>query len=292
MNDFVSVENEPKRRKISLKVLEFFSGLGGWSSALKKLSVDHEVIQAFDINTAANEVYEANHGIKPSNKSILGVTQKSLDKCNADVWVLSPPCQPFTRNNETVSRDAKDSRSEPFLHLLEVLKQMTNLPKYIALENVVGFESSDCCKTYFETLHSRSYQFQQFHLDPLQFGIPNSRPRYYCIAKRISNDEMNSEKLNETEFPVPPLETELTVVKGGDLPRLPLSAYLNPFTPSITTVRDHNYFLLLFCYIFLLAIFFTTDLRIIRRNPSEQIRLVFGHSNCSELLFILLYEIL
>jgi site-specific DNA-cytosine methylase len=267
MNDLVSVENESKRRKISLKVLEFFSGLGGWSSALKKLYVDHEVIQAFDINTAANEVYEANHGIKPCNKSILGITTKALDKCNADVWVLSPPCQPFTRNNETDSRDAKDTRSEPFLHLLEVLKQMTNLPKYIALENVVGFESSDCCTSYFDTLRSLNYQFRQFHLDPLQFGIPNSRPRYYCIAKRISHDEMKTDKLNETEFPVPILEKELTVVKGSDLPRQPLSVYLSSFTSSLTTVRDLNYFLLSFCYLFLHYRLVNYPKKLFRANP-------------------------
>ncbi len=165
-----------------MRVLELYSGIGGWSSALSLRGIEHTVVAAFDINTVANDVYAYNYGRKPSAKSLETVTVDYLNKLNADIWVMSPPCQPFTRNNETENRDNKDPRSRSFLHLIEQLQNLENPPKYIALENVVGFERSYCCELFIQAIRSMGYSLLQFHLTPTQFGIPNDRPRYYCIA--------------------------------------------------------------------------------------------------------------
>lgn len=55
-----------------LRVVEFFSGIGGWRCAVDRAfgRTSTEVVGAFDINTAANDVYEANFKFKPSNVSI------------------------------------------------------------------------------------------------------------------------------------------------------------------------------------------------------------------------------
>ena len=58
---------------------------------------------------------------------------------------------------------------------------------YILVENVKGFEDSSTRDVFIETLKSCGYVYQEFLLTPLQFGIPNSRLRYYCIAKHKSN---------------------------------------------------------------------------------------------------------
>lgn len=47
---------------------------------------------------------------------------------------MSPPCQPFTRNNTTESRDNVDNRSKGLLHLIEVISVMYNPPQYVLLE--------------------------------------------------------------------------------------------------------------------------------------------------------------
>ena len=70
----------------SLKALEFFSGIGGWSCGMKLLGVDCEVVQAFDINTAANEVYYANHRLKPNAKSIVNLSSSYLDQFQSHIW--------------------------------------------------------------------------------------------------------------------------------------------------------------------------------------------------------------
>lgn len=50
------------------------------------------------------------------------------------MWVMSPPCQPFTRNNTTPTRDTLDPRSKAFMSLLTVLESTEHPPSYIALE--------------------------------------------------------------------------------------------------------------------------------------------------------------
>ncbi|KAI8987620.1 S-adenosyl-L-methionine-dependent methyltransferase [Mycotypha africana] len=94
---------------------------------------------------------------------------------------MSPPCQPYTRVG--LQQGSEDARAKSFLHLLKVLTEMKNKPKYILLENVKGFEESDSHDLLLETLNQCGYDYQEFLLTPLQLGIPNSRMRYYLLAK-------------------------------------------------------------------------------------------------------------
>ncbi|CAF3801550.1 unnamed protein product, partial [Rotaria sordida] len=55
---------------------------------------------------------------------------------------------------------------------------------YILLENVSGFEYSQAHQLLLNTLETYNYYYQQYLLSPIQFGIPNSRLRYYLIAKQ------------------------------------------------------------------------------------------------------------
>jgi tRNA (cytosine38-C5)-methyltransferase len=118
-----------------MRVLEFFSGIGGWRCALDKHPEhDFEVVQSFDINTVSNQVYEHNFHAKPSPKCINSLTRKMLDAHRADVWCMSPPCQPYTRNNTSAKRDAADQRANALLHLLHLLSEVRCRPRFIRLE--------------------------------------------------------------------------------------------------------------------------------------------------------------
>ena len=96
-------------REEPLRCVEFFAGLGGYSCALRQASLDRDrdrdrdslppvqVVAAYEVDQVCCNVFEHNHGLRPSNKSIETLDAAALSAHCADLWVLSPPCQPFTR---------------------------------------------------------------------------------------------------------------------------------------------------------------------------------------------------
>ena len=108
---------------------------------------------------------------------------------------MSPPCQPFTRQG--LKGDSGDHRTDSFIHLMNLLPQMERKPKYLFIENVKGFEESKTREQLLEVLDRCGMEYREFLLSPTQFGIPNSRLRYYLCAKLKS----------ESGFAIPPSPT-------------------------------------------------------------------------------------
>jgi site-specific DNA-cytosine methylase len=54
---------------LAIRVVEFFSGIGGWRCALDYCEIPFTIVEAFDINPAANAVYQHNFGSSPSSVS-------------------------------------------------------------------------------------------------------------------------------------------------------------------------------------------------------------------------------
>lgn len=147
--------------------------------------------------------------------SIERMPLRQLEEWSADVWVMSPPCQPHTRqhNNTNASgstgsqqqqrkKDLDDPRSKSFLKICQWLEGVApsdgnsenssssrlsddSLPSLIFLENVVGFESSNSFWIWQSALKSRGYLVGHFHLTPTQVRLPNDRPRFYSVAIRM-----------------------------------------------------------------------------------------------------------
>uniref|UniRef100_A0A8C8VFM9 tRNA (cytosine(38)-C(5))-methyltransferase n=1 Tax=Pelusios castaneus TaxID=367368 RepID=A0A8C8VFM9_9SAUR len=165
-----------------VRVLELYSGIGGMHQALAESCLPAEVIAAVDVNTVANEVYKHNF---PSTqlwtKTIEGITLAEFNRLSFDMILMSPPCQPFTRIG--LQGDLSDPRTKSFLYILDILPRLQRLPKYILVENVKGFEASSARDQLIETLEKCGFKYQEFLLSPTCLGIPNSRLRYFLIAK-------------------------------------------------------------------------------------------------------------
>lgn len=141
-----------------------------------------EVIAAIDINEIANSVYAHNFPeTTVLNKNILGLTADFINKLDVNAIFMSPPCQPFTRNG--LKKDNNDARAYAFLILLDLLPNIN--AEYILIENVKGFEVSECRNILLQQLKTTQYTYQEFILSPHQFGVPNNRHRYYCLAKKL-----------------------------------------------------------------------------------------------------------
>jgi len=58
-------------------------------------------------------------------------------------------------------------------------------PAYLLVENVVGFETSSTAEDLRAFLGRQGYVVQEFLLSPTQLGVPYSRPRYFCLARKV-----------------------------------------------------------------------------------------------------------
>lgn len=162
---------------MSLRVLELFSGLGGWRYAFQGLG---EVVAAYDISPTANATYALNHGDPPIARELASLPAEALAGHRADLWALSPPCQPFCRMGNR--HGLEDKRSMAFLNLMAILPQAP--PQHLVLENVTGFLGSDAHDLLRSTLGHLGFHWTTFELCPTRFGIPNQRPRVYLLASR------------------------------------------------------------------------------------------------------------
>ncbi|EYU29233.1 hypothetical protein ABFS82_05G127900 [Erythranthe guttata] len=193
------MEGSKKEEANPWRVLEFYSGIGGLRYSLMKAGVDAVVVEAFDINDVANDVYEHNFGHRPHQGNIQSLSAVDLDRYEADVWLLSPPCQPYTRQG--LQKGSGDARATSFLNILELIPQSSRPPLMLFVENVVGFETSDTHEKMIKMLRENHFDTQEFILSPLQFGVPYSRPRYFCLAKRkplsFQNAQFNNALLRD-----------------------------------------------------------------------------------------------
>jgi tRNA (cytosine38-C5)-methyltransferase len=155
---------------------------------------------------------------------------------------MSPPCQPHTRqHSNNGEEDLHDPRSASFLHLIRLLSKMSSetLPQLIVLENVVGFESSASCSQWQNVLAQRQYSIGQWHVSPTMVGIPNDRPRYYCVAIRNfeASSSISPPVLSERQ------STEATGTRQADHKNQSLfSSYFHMETSNLdTTTTSDNY---------------------------------------------------
>ncbi|KAL5960540.1 tRNA cytosine 38 C 5 methyltransferase 2, partial [Taenia solium] len=164
---------------------------------------------------------------------------------DADLWTMSPPCQPFTRmGNQKRGQDVRCSSLLVVIHLIRRTK-----PPAILLENVKGFEGSDAWRYILDALIECDYDVRQFLLTPLQFGIPNGRLRYYLVARLRTRSEQQMFSFGDS------------VDLNGCL-REPTSAIMRTPPCGVDMVSPENHFLEYLPFCRPIADFLLTDLEI------------------------------
>lgn len=169
-----------------VRVLELYCGIGGCAAALSGLTGlprSATVVAAIDVDRRALEIYRRNFPHPVAARALDSIPAADLARFRADLWWLSPPCQPFTRRG--LRRDDEDPRSRSLLALLDRLGELGGeAPRHLALENVPGFAGSRCHRRLLETLERGGYRFVEGCLCPTELGVPNRRRRFYLAASR------------------------------------------------------------------------------------------------------------
>lgn len=160
-----------------MRILELFAGIGGVAAAVQGRA---EIVCAVDQDEHAHLTYTANWPHPARRWNILGLKAERLARLQADLWWMSPPCQPFTVRG--ARRDLDDRRCQPLLHVLDLLDAVR--PRHVALENVSTFQGSRAHALVLQTLSDAGYTVRERLLCASELGVPNQRPRYYLLASR------------------------------------------------------------------------------------------------------------
>uniref|UniRef100_A0A0G4I888 DNA (cytosine-5-)-methyltransferase n=1 Tax=Chromera velia CCMP2878 TaxID=1169474 RepID=A0A0G4I888_9ALVE len=182
---FVMSSSTAQTTSGELRVLELFSGIGGMHYAFNYAGIPARFFPV-DINDGASRMYENTFGGKVDRRNIATAPLRFFEGQYHDVWTMSPPCQPYTRQRSAKQKEAADTRNEALQRLLTVLRELQekSLPQLVVVENVRHFWGSESCDDLLKVLQSRQFTINSFMITPRQIGFPNERTRTYILALR------------------------------------------------------------------------------------------------------------
>lgn len=154
-------------------------------------------ITAFEISCYPLNVYKTNFGTENIiTKNIEHIKPETLPE--AQLWTMSPPCQPFTRTAHAKHLDIEDKRCKALLHIvrmLDVLGSEGKGPKWIFLENVKYFHGSQMYEVFVACLKRNGYSYKIYTVSPNQIGYPNMRLRLYMLCEKSDRFVEDMEKV-------------------------------------------------------------------------------------------------
>ncbi len=161
------------------KGIDLFCGIGGFRLAMKENDV--ECVFSSDIDTFVQKTYEANFQEVPVG-DIKKVDAKDIP--NFDILTAGFPCQPFSYAGGKKGFEDQ-TRGTLFFDICRILEY--HKPPMVFLENVKGLVShkeGETLATIIENLKNLGYYPHWKVLCSLDYGLPQKRERWYCVAFR------------------------------------------------------------------------------------------------------------
>ena len=163
-----------------LKVLELFAGIGACSKALTNLGIEHEIVDAVEIDKYAIKSFNAIHNtnFKPQD-----ITKWDKD-IECDLIMHGSPCQDFSVAGLQAGGD-KDSgtRSSLMYETLRIVEKLK--PKYVIWENVKNLLSKKHhhnFDAYLEAMEKLGYKNYYQVLNAKHYGVPQNRERVFTVS--------------------------------------------------------------------------------------------------------------
>ena len=170
-----------------IKFIDLFCGAGGLSEGLTKAGM--KAVYATDIDEQAIETFKFNHkdvtAEKTDIRNITGDRILELTKSkrgDIELVVGGPPCQGFSLAGLRIPESPKNKL---VLEYLRVIREIE--PRAFLFENVPGIMSMqngavvNALRYAFEEL---GYKVNYKILNPMDFGVPQSRPRFILIGSK------------------------------------------------------------------------------------------------------------
>lgn len=159
------------------KGIDLFCGIGGFRLAMEENKV--QCVFSSDIDKYAQDTYYANFKEKP----VGDITKVNVTEIPSfDILTAGFPCQPFSYAG--LGQGFEDqTRGTLFFEICRIVKH--HHPKMIFLENVKGLVSHKQGKTLntiLSNLEDLGYDIHWKILSSLDYGLPQKRERWYCVA--------------------------------------------------------------------------------------------------------------
>lgn len=163
-----------------IRVLELFAGIGACSKALTNLGIEHEIVDAVEIDKYAIKSFNAIHG---TNFEPQDITEwnKSI---KADLIMHGSPCQDFSVAGRQAGGDEGSGTRSSLLY--ETLRIVENVqPEIVIWENVRNLLSKrhrHNHEAYVERMSDMGYDSATQILNAKDYGIPQNRERVFTLS--------------------------------------------------------------------------------------------------------------
>lgn len=166
--------------------IDLFSGAGGATQGLADAGFD--VIGAVEFDAIAAASYRLNHSsVRLWEQDIRTVTAtgmaSELGLASGELGLLKacPPCQGFSSLAEgRIGPD--DPRNELVRHTVRFVRALR--PKAVLVENVPGLGRDRRSAELLESLRRMGYNARSYHVNAVDFGVPQKRKRLIILALR------------------------------------------------------------------------------------------------------------
>jgi len=175
-----------------LKLLDTFSGIGGFSYAAEKLVGGFETTQFIEIDPYCQKVLKKHWPNVPIHDDITTFTAKPFQY---DVVCGGFPCQDISVAGQGKGI-TKESRSGLFYELMRVIRMVR--PKYVILENVAAILNNGMDIVLGE-LSETGYDAEWSVISASSLGACHRRSRWWLVAYPNNNGSPPSEKSQSIE---------------------------------------------------------------------------------------------
>ena len=206
---------------VRLKLLDLFSGLGGFSLGLEKTG--HFKTIAFCDNDKYCKLVLQKHWkeVKIYN-DVKEITKKRLEADRVELPEIITggfPCQPFS-----VAGKQKGTSDDRYLwpEMFRIIKELK--PRWVIGENVKGItniQDGMVFETVCTDLEGEGYEVRAFNIPAAGVGAPHRRERIWIVAHRkksmVNADNVRLEQHNETKKETSRWRTSTTFEPTSDV---------------------------------------------------------------------------
>ena len=163
-----------------LRVLELFAGIGAASKALENLGIEHEIVDAVEIDKYAIKAFNAIHGTNFEPQDIT----KWDKNIEVDLLIHGSPCQDYSIAGLQAGGDkGSGTRSSLMYESVRIIEKLR--PKYVIWENVKNLLSKKHrhnFEAYLKRMEELGYTNYYQVLNAKDYGIPQNRERIFTVS--------------------------------------------------------------------------------------------------------------